>query len=241
MYPLSWPSFLAVGVVLGIPKAWAEAANHAELCLAEPRYCGAEKWAQDWDHQAHFYCSLELQMWKLMDLDWLLAAKPHQRSFFSPKGIQYNPVIDWKLQIVWMWICVWAGSGAQEEIQPAAFRPAWGCCNLSHGRLGGSPWKQMAWQTDVVTLLVLDSVGKRNVGVVKVCKISGLAKRFFPEEAFLIAQRSTRTVETLRREGEGQKVQRSVTCWKGWECFSGGMLRCLKDTEGSVVEAWRFR
>lgn len=95
----------------------------------------------------------------------------------------------------------------------------------------------MAWQTDVVTLLVLDSVGKRNVGVVKVCKISGLAKRFFPEEAFLIAQRSTRTVETLRREGEGQKVQRSVTCWKGWECFSGGMLRCLKDTEGSVVEA----
>ena len=95
----------------------------------------------------------------------------------------------------------------------------------------------MAWQTGVVTLLVLDSVGKRNVGEMKVCEILGLAKRFFPEEAFLIAQRCTGTVEALRREGEGQTVQRSVTCWKDWEWLSGGMLRCLKDAEGSAMEA----
>lgn len=79
-----------------------------------------------------------------------------------------------------MWICVWAGSDAQGEIQPAAFRPAQEYCSLSSSRLGSSQQREMVLQTCFVTLLGLDNWGKEEDS-----HILGLGKRASPMEGLL--------------------------------------------------------
>lgn len=68
-----------------------------------------------------------------------------------------------------MWICVWAGSGAQEEIQPAAFRLAQEYSSLSSSRLGKSQHR------DAFADLLCYFAGFRQWGEEEDSQTSGLA------------------------------------------------------------------
>lgn len=73
-----------------------------------------------------------------------------------------------------MWICVWAGSGAHEETQPAAFRL---CRNPAASALAG--WEALREEnfaeTCFVTLLGLGNGGREEEDR----QISGLEKFFY--------------------------------------------------------------
>lgn len=171
-------------------------------------------------------------MWKLMDLDWLLAAEPHQRSFF-PKGIQCNSLIDWRLQTVWMWICVWARSVAQEEIQPAAFRLVQEYCSFSSSMLGSSHQSEAVLQTCFVTLLDFGNGGKW-----KTARNHRTSQKGFPNRGFSYGTKVQKCsyAEGLHKVWGGtQKDREKCPLLQRWMWFWG------EDTEVSRTCWGHFR
>lgn len=113
-----------------------------------------------------------------------------------------------------MWICVWAGSGAQEEIQPAAFRLAQEYSSLSSSRLGNSQ------QRDAFADLICYFAGFRQWGEEEDSQTSGLANRVSPMKASFTGQRyknglmqrdsigfEERSTERYREVSPARKVQ----------------------------------